>query len=143
MRHTGTVGSQSFDQSQNRQRHETPLLDAGVPVHVVAARCGLALLLRTTAKRGRMANTSATTVIGALSRGALRSCKPFGSSWVHTVFQPACKLGFEGIVAKRRDRTSVRALARLDQDCAGRDQGDRGVIDCTARVMMARHGEVI
>jgi len=51
-----------------------PLLDAGVPVHVVAARCGHdpAVLLRTHAKRTRKANTSAADVIGTLSQGVLR-----------------------------------------------------------------------
>jgi hypothetical protein len=47
------------------------LLDAGVPVHVVAARCGPAVLLRSYAKRTRKADRSAAGVIGALSRGVL------------------------------------------------------------------------
>jgi integrase len=57
-----------------RGTHETLLLDAGVPVHVVAARCGHdpAVLLRAYAKRTRKADTSAAQVIGALSRAALR-----------------------------------------------------------------------
>jgi integrase len=57
-----------------RGTHETLLLDAGVPVHVVAARCGHdpAVLLRTYAKRTRKADTSAAAVIGALSKGVLR-----------------------------------------------------------------------
>jgi integrase len=52
-----------------RGTHETLLLDAGVPVHVVAARCGHdpAVLLRSYAKRTRKADTSAAAVIGALS----------------------------------------------------------------------------
>jgi integrase len=56
-----------------RGTHETMLLDAGVPVHVVAARCGHdpAVLLRTYAKRTRKADTSAAVVIGALSKGML------------------------------------------------------------------------
>jgi len=56
-----------------RGSHETMLLDAGVPVHVVAARCGHdpAVLLRTYAKRTRKADTSAAAVIGALSKGLL------------------------------------------------------------------------
>jgi integrase len=55
-----------------RGTHETILLDKGVPVHVVAARCGHdpAVLLRTYAKRTRKADTSAAAVIGALSKGA-------------------------------------------------------------------------
>ena len=46
------------------------LLDAGVPVHVVAARCGHGLL-RSYAKRTRKADTSAATVIGNISRTIL------------------------------------------------------------------------
>ena len=56
-----------------RGTHETLLLDAGVPVHVVAARCGHdpAVLLRSYAKRTRKADTSAAAVIGALSQSIL------------------------------------------------------------------------
>jgi integrase len=56
-----------------RGTHETLLLDAGVPVHVVAARCGHdpAVLLRSYAKRTRKADRSAAGVIGTLSRGVL------------------------------------------------------------------------
>ena len=56
-----------------RGTHETLLLDAGVPVHVVAARCGHdpAVLLRSYAKRTRKADRSAAGVIGSLSRGIL------------------------------------------------------------------------
>ena len=58
-----------------RGTHETLLLDAGVPVHVVAARCGhdSAVLLRAYAKRTRKADTSAAAVIGALSKSVLGS----------------------------------------------------------------------
>jgi integrase len=51
-----------------RGSHETALLDAGVPVHVVAARCGHdpAVLLRSYAKRTRGADESAAAAIGAL-----------------------------------------------------------------------------
>jgi integrase len=58
-----------------RGTHETLLLDAGVPVHVVAARCGHdpAVLLRSYARRTRKADTSAAAVIGALSKGVLAS----------------------------------------------------------------------
>ncbi|MFL9827197.1 tyrosine-type recombinase/integrase [Rhodoplanes sp. SY1] len=58
-----------------RGTHETMLLDAGVPVHVVAARCGHdpAVLLRIYAKRTRKADTSAAAVIAALSRTTLGS----------------------------------------------------------------------
>jgi integrase len=56
-----------------RGTHETLLLDAGVPVHVVAARCGHdpAVLLRSYAKRTKKADTSAAAVIGALSKDVL------------------------------------------------------------------------
>ena len=49
------------------------LLDAGVPVHVVAARCGHdpAVLLRVYAKRTRKADTSAAAIIGELSKNVL------------------------------------------------------------------------
>jgi len=58
-----------------RGTHETLLLDRGVPVHVVAARCGHdpAVLLRTYAKRTRKADDSAVDVIAAISKGALRA----------------------------------------------------------------------
>lgn len=57
-----------------RGTHETLLLDNGVPVHVVAARCGHdpAVLLRAYAKRTRKADTSAAAVIGSLSKTILR-----------------------------------------------------------------------
>jgi integrase len=56
-----------------RGSHETALLDAGVPVHVVAARCGhdLATLLRSYAERTRKADTSAAAVIPSMSKGVL------------------------------------------------------------------------
>jgi integrase len=56
-----------------RATHETLLLDAGVPVHVVAARCGHdpAVLLRTYARRTKKADTSAAAVIGAMSKSVL------------------------------------------------------------------------
>jgi integrase len=56
-----------------RGTHETLLLDAGVPVHVVAARCGHdpAVLLRSYAKRTRKADASAALVINSLSRSVL------------------------------------------------------------------------
>jgi hypothetical protein len=49
------------------------LLDAGVPVHVVAARCGHdpAVLLRVYAKRTKKADTSAAGIIGAMSKAML------------------------------------------------------------------------
>jgi integrase len=56
-----------------RGSHETALLDAGVPVHVVAARCGHdpATLLRSYAKRTKRADTSAADVIASMSKGVL------------------------------------------------------------------------
>jgi ATP-dependent DNA ligase len=49
-----------------------------------------------------------------------------------TVFQRACKLGLEGIVAKRRDRPlSIRTVVELDQsaepECARGDSAARRV----------------
>ena len=56
-----------------RGSHETTLLDAGVPVHTVAAGCGHdpATLLRSYAKRTKKADSSAAAVIGAMSKAAL------------------------------------------------------------------------
>jgi len=56
-----------------RGTHETLLLDAGVPVHVVAARCGHdpAVLLRSYAKRTKKADTRAADIIGAFSKSVL------------------------------------------------------------------------
>jgi integrase len=56
-----------------RGSHETCLLDAGVPCHVVAARCGHdpAVLLRIYAKRTRKADVSAADAIATLSKGVL------------------------------------------------------------------------
>jgi integrase len=56
-----------------RGSHETALLDAGVPIHVVATRCGHdpAVLLRSYAKRTRKADTSAAAIIGEMSKAIL------------------------------------------------------------------------
>jgi integrase len=56
-----------------RGSHETILLDKGVPVHVVAARCGHdpAVLLRIYAKRTKKADATAANVIGTLTQGVL------------------------------------------------------------------------
>lgn len=56
-----------------RGTHSTALLDAGVPVHVVAARIGddPATLLRSYAKRTKKADTSAAAVIGSISKGII------------------------------------------------------------------------
>jgi integrase len=58
-----------------RGTHETLQRDAGVPVHVVAARCGHdpAVLLRSYAKRTKKADTSAAAVIGASRATSSRS----------------------------------------------------------------------
>ena len=52
----------------------TLLLDHGVPVNVVAARCGQdpATLLRSYAKRTRKADANAASVIGSIARGVLK-----------------------------------------------------------------------
>jgi integrase len=56
-----------------RGTHETLLLDHGVPVHVVAKRCGHdpAVLLRNYAKRTKKADEKAAKVIGNLSKTIL------------------------------------------------------------------------
>jgi integrase len=56
-----------------RSSHETILLDRGVPVHVVAKRCGHdpAVLLRSYAKRTKTADTAASDIIESLSGVAL------------------------------------------------------------------------
>lgn len=56
-----------------RSTHETILLDRGVPVHVVAKRCGHdpAVLLRLYAKRTKKADTAASDIIETLSGTAL------------------------------------------------------------------------
>jgi len=55
-----------------RGSHETMLLDAGVPVHTVAARCGHdpAILLRAYAKRTASSDAKAAAVIGELAAAA-------------------------------------------------------------------------
>jgi integrase len=57
-----------------RGTHETLLLDAGVPVHVVAARCAHdpAVLLRIYAKRTRKADTTASAAVADLAKGILK-----------------------------------------------------------------------
>jgi integrase len=55
-----------------RGSHETMLLDAGVPVHTVAARCGhdAAVLLRAYAKRTAGSDSKAAAIIGELAGNA-------------------------------------------------------------------------
>jgi integrase len=57
-----------------RGSHETLLLDSGVPIHVVAERCGHdpAVMLRSYAKRTRKADNVAATIMGQLSKGLMR-----------------------------------------------------------------------
>ena len=56
-----------------RGSHETVLLDKGVPLHVVAERCGHdpAVLLKRYAKRTKKADAAAADIIGAVSAAAL------------------------------------------------------------------------
>jgi integrase len=56
-----------------RGTHATLLLNAGVPAHVVAERCGhdTAVLWSNYAKMTKSANTSAADVVAALTKGAL------------------------------------------------------------------------
>jgi len=72
-RHAAVIGFANLRFHDLRGTHETLLLDAGVPVHVVAARCGHdpAVLLRSYARRTRKADNSAAAIIGALSRCVL------------------------------------------------------------------------
>ena len=67
-RKAAALGYPAFRFHDLRVTHETLLLDAGVPVHVVAARAGHdpAVLLRIYAKRTRKADTSAASVIATL-----------------------------------------------------------------------------
>ena len=73
VRHARKLGFKGLRFHDLRGSHETALLDAGVPVHVVAERCGHdpAVLLRNYAKRTRKADNSAAAVIGNLSKGIL------------------------------------------------------------------------
>jgi integrase len=73
MRRAKALGYPELRFHDLRGSHETALLDAGVSVHVVAARCGHdpAVLLRAYAKRTKKADTSAAAVISALAKGVL------------------------------------------------------------------------
>jgi integrase len=73
MRKVAKIGFPGFHLHWLRGTHETHLLDRGVPVKVVADRCGHdpVTLLRSYAKRTRKADTSAAAVIGAMSKGVL------------------------------------------------------------------------
>jgi integrase len=56
-----------------RGSHETLLLDKGVPVHVVAERCGHdpAMLLKAYARRTKKSDTSAANIIGTMTKGLM------------------------------------------------------------------------
>jgi hypothetical protein len=73
VRHARRLGFKGLRFHDLRGAHETALLDAGVPVHTVAARCGHspAVLLENYAKHTRKADRSAAAVIGSLSKGIL------------------------------------------------------------------------
>lgn len=70
LRKARSLGFKKLRLHDLRGSHETLLLDSGVPVHVVAARCGHdpAILLHSYAKRTRKADTSAAAVIGNISK---------------------------------------------------------------------------
>jgi len=75
---TGLRQAKTVSKGFNKRAHKRLpglrfLLDAGVPVHTVAARCGHdpATLLRSYAKRTKKADSSAAAVIGAMSKTAL------------------------------------------------------------------------
>lgn len=73
-RHAATLGFGHLRFHDLRGSHETMLLDAGVPVHTVAARCGHdpAILLRAYAKRTASSDAKAAAVIGELAKNAAR-----------------------------------------------------------------------
>jgi integrase len=70
-----------------RGSHATCLLDAGVPVHAVAARLGhdAAVLLRNYAKRTKNADDTAAAAIGVLFKGALEEVLAPIATKTHTV----------------------------------------------------------
>jgi integrase len=71
--HADKLGLPDFRFHDLRGSHETILLDGGMPVHVVAARCGHdpAVLLRIYAKRTKKSDHSAAEVIGRLTKTVL------------------------------------------------------------------------
>jgi len=71
--HARRLGFQDLSLHDLRASHETALLDKGVPVHVVAKRCGHdpAMLLRVYARRTKKADANAANVIGTLMKGVL------------------------------------------------------------------------
>jgi integrase len=73
MARAGKLGFPGLQFRDLRDSHETILLDAGLPVHIVAARCGHdpAVLLRIYAKRTKKADQNAADVIGMLTKAVL------------------------------------------------------------------------
>jgi integrase len=71
--HARRLGFAGLSIHDLRASHETALLDKGVPVHVVAKRCGHdpATLLRAYARRTKKADANAANVIGTLMEGVL------------------------------------------------------------------------
>ena len=72
-KHADRLGFHGFRFHDLRGSHETALLDAGIPVHVVAARCGHdpAMLLRVYARRTKKADDTAAAAIGTMTAGVL------------------------------------------------------------------------
>jgi integrase len=71
--HARRLGFDGVSIHDLRASHETALLDKGVPVHVVAKRCGHdpATLLRAYARRTKKADAAAANAIGTLMEGVL------------------------------------------------------------------------
>jgi len=105
-----------------RGTHETLLLDRGVPVHVVAARCGHdpAVLLRAYAKRTRKADDSAAEIIAAMSKGALQEA--VGSNLGPGI--PFVRLGAPAICLKFQ-RRAASASSNDAENSHRHDRDDR------------------
>jgi integrase len=73
MRRAEKLGFPGLRLHDLRGTHETILLDAGMPVHVVAARCGHdpAVLLKWYAKRTKKSDQAAAAVIGKFTQSVL------------------------------------------------------------------------
>jgi integrase len=74
LRHARANGFPGVRLHDIRAGHATALLDRGVPIHVVAARCGHdpAVLLRWHAKRSRNSDNAAAGIIGGILGGAFK-----------------------------------------------------------------------
>jgi integrase len=68
LRHARANGFPGVRLHDIRAAHETALLDSGMPIHVVAARCGHdpAVLLRWYAKRSKKSDNTAAGIIGGI-----------------------------------------------------------------------------